>query len=214
MVEYKAKSVTLSKGQIQKLAKGKKVRLTNKALSGGNEKVYLTGQQMRKVETRLRKGVGMDIGPFDERQIKHNTQHGSGLWDSIKRAARDVVKDLAKQGVNLAVDKGGEFLKDSATGYIDSKLGSGVKRGRKGRKGGSIFGDILKVGLPILLGSGKGKAKGRGGKRGGMIGYTRPKRGGTLIGTLIDKANRRTVPFVPDDVIRPPRQVGASFRLP
>ena len=83
-MEYIEKAVTLSKNQVHKLSKGKKVRLPYKALSGGPHKLYLTPQQSRKVETRLRNGAGMDIGPFDETQIKHNMQHGGSIWDSLK----------------------------------------------------------------------------------------------------------------------------------
>ena len=177
MVQYVQRKVTLSKGQVDKLAKGKKVRLTHSALSGGAQTVYLTGQQNRKVETRLKRGTGADIGPFDAAQLNHNVQHGSGFFDSFKAAAKGALKDLAKEGLKIAVDKGGDFLKNKATDMIEKKFaapaaeeaaasGSGVKRRNYLTKkqmdmirlqhGEGFFDDVLgglksvaKVALPI-----------------------------------------------------------------
>lgn len=224
MVEYVQRKVTLSKGQAEKLVKGKKVRLTHRALSGGAQTVYLTGQQNRKVETRLKRGTGADIGPFSAAQLSHNVQHGSGFFDSFKKAATGALKDLAKEGLKLAVDKGGDFLKNKATEMIESKLGSqpaaagsGVKRRSyltkkqmdmiREQHGEGFFDDLWsgiksvgKVALPIagnmLLGrSGLGSIFG-GGKRG---------RGGKRGGAI--GIYRRTARGGG-------KQTGSSFRLP
>lgn len=164
MVKYTAKSVTLSKGQVQKLAKGKKVRLTNKALSGGNQQVYLTGQQLRKVETRLRKGVGADIGPFDAAQIKHNVQHGGSLWDSLKSAGRFLFDNVVKPGAKILYEEVGRPLFDEAKregvkylvnegrsrakNYFSKGQGLGIRKrgskpaGKRGQHGHGFFDDI------------------------------------------------------------------------
>lgn len=201
MVEYVKRQVTLSKAQVEKLAKGKKVRLTNAALKGGNHTVFITHQQDRKIQTRLKKGVGMDIA-FDSSQFKHNAQHGSGFFDSFKAAAKGALKDLAKEGLKIAVDKGGDFLKNKATEMIESKLGnqpaaagSGVKRRSyltkkqmdmiRAQHGEGFFDDVLgglksvaKVALPIagnmlLARGGMPPMFGSGKRRGG-------KRGGAI----------------------------------
>lgn len=122
MVDYVKRQVSLSQAQIDKLAKGKKVRLTHKALSDGNNTVYLTGNQNRKVETRLKKGVGADIGPFDEAQISHNKQHGGGFWDNLKKSAVSVGRNLAADLLNKGVEAGTNFLKDKATNLINDKV--------------------------------------------------------------------------------------------
>lgn len=228
MVQYVQRKVTLSKGQAEKLAKGKKVRLTHKALSGGAQTVYLTGQQNRKVETRLKRGTGADIGPFEQAQINHNVQHGSGFFDSFKAAAKGALKDLAKEGLKLAVDKGGDFLKNKATEMIEKKLGtpaageaavsgSGVKRRNDLTKkqmdmirlqhGEGFFDDVLtglktvaKVALPM---AGNAFLASRGMPP--MFGGGKRGRGGKHGGAI--GIYRRTARGAG-------KQVGRSFRLP
>ena len=163
-MQYTEKAVTLSKNQVHKLSKGKKVRLPYKALSGGPIKLFLTPQQLRKVETRLKNGVGMDIGPFDEAQIKHNMQHGGSLWDSLKQAGKFLYDNVVKPGAQFAYEEIGRPLLDEAKregvkylisegrtrakNYFGKGHGVGMaKRGRKpigkkGQRGDGFFDDI------------------------------------------------------------------------
>ena len=145
----------------------------------------------------------MDIGPFDQAQIAHNVQYGYGIWDTLKSAAKGALRDIAKEGVKLAVSKGSELLQDKITGMIDSKMsdapteGAGLgirrkRRGIKGQQGEGFFDDLWggvkevgKVALPILGNVGLARAgmppmfsmggmgAKRGAKRGGMIGIYR-----------------------------------------
>jgi len=161
-MQYVEKAVTLSKNQAHKLSKGKKVRLPYEALSGGPNKLFLTPQQLRKVETRLKRGVGADVGPFDEAQISHNIQHGGSLWDTIKSAGRFVYDKILKPGAKMAYEEvgipllqeakreGAKYLVDAGRNRLRNYLSKGgaMKRagrkpaGKRGQRGKGFFDDI------------------------------------------------------------------------
>ena len=150
MVEYIEKLVALSPSQVRKLAKGKKVRLTNAALSSGQNKVFLTPQQLKKVETRIKRGVGAVIGPFDQAQIMHHGQHGGSIWSSLKDAgfyvydnaikpgarlvynevAKPLLKELKDEGIKMAVSEGRNRISDYF-GKRNKGRGVGAKKGGK-----------------------------------------------------------------------------------
>lgn len=100
MKKYVEESMRLSRQQLMKLAKGKKIRVKKDDMMG-DVKIYLTSQQAKKVATRRRKGLGIDL-MLDQAQINHNIKFGGGFWDSFKRflgRAASVVNENVVQPV-------------------------------------------------------------------------------------------------------------------
>ena len=164
--------VTLTPYQIKKLHQGKKVRLSYSALSGGETNIYLTPQQFRKVQTRLKKGLGMDIGPFDKSQLKFHVQNGGGFWSELKSMGKAAL-ELAKEHVlpvvkDIVVSEGKDMLKKEVVPRIRKAMfGKGRKGGMtkkemmdhlEGQYGGSIF-DLLGSIFGLGVGNAKRKLK-------------------------------------------------------
>ena len=154
--------VTLTPYQVKKLHQGKKVRLSYQALSGGDQNIYLTPQQYRKIQTRLKKQVGADIGPFDQSQLKHHLQHGGGFWDSLKsvgKAALELAKEHALPLVkDIVVSEGKDMLKKEVVPRIRKAMfgkGEGMTKKQmmehlEKQHGAGIFdiiGSLLGLGL-------------------------------------------------------------------
>jgi len=156
MPQYQEYMLKLSKPQVGKLAKGKKVRLSYAQLSQpGDVKVFLTKQQAKRISTRMSKGLGVDVGGFSMQQIAHNVKYGMGFWSSIKsflgKAAnvlnrsivqpvmsglRPILEDAADRVTRRTVGKAGELID---TGL--RRFGAGVKpKGKRPTAGGELVG--------------------------------------------------------------------------
>ena len=133
-------SVSLTPYQVKKLQKGKKVRLSYQALSGGDQNIYLTQQQFRKVQTRLKKGLGMDIGPFDQAQLKHHMMYGGGFWDSLKSGLKSVGETALKLAKEHALPLAKEHLLpivvEEGKNMLKKEVIPKVKKALVGRAGG------------------------------------------------------------------------------
>ena len=83
---YVEKSVTLSPGQLKKLAGSEPVRFTYDDLTGhsGGEKqvLHLTKQQARKIETAVRKQKGLTL-TLSQKQVHKSAQSGGSLKSFI-----------------------------------------------------------------------------------------------------------------------------------
>lgn len=128
--------VSLTPYQVKKLQKGKKVRLSYQALSGGDQNIYLTQQQFRKVQTRLKKQVGADIGPFDQSQLKHHLQHGGGFWDSLKSVGKAALELAKEHALPLAKEHLLPIVVEEGKNMLKKEVIPKVKKALVGRAGG------------------------------------------------------------------------------
>lgn len=214
---YDVYMLKLTKAQVAKLSKGKKVRLSHAVLSQpGDVKVFLTKQQAKRIQTRMSKGLGVDLGGFDMKQIAHNVKYGMGFWSSIKsflgKAAnvlnrsivqpvmsglQPIFEDAAERVTRRTVGKAGELID---TGL--RRFGAGVKR-QKGKK----IGAAKKVTRPV--GSAPKRAMPEGLRR-----YLEAKRAGKIPSKTIAKTkNVKDGEGFFSDVFRPVAGVAAEEGL-
>jgi hypothetical protein len=181
---YEAYSVgKLSETQKSKLRNGHPVRVKK----GSGNKLNLTPEQIKKLESAAKKGKAVTITLHQEQAEKH----GSGIFGDIATKLKKLAvqnKDLinpiigrvrgtAKRGVSKLANKANEtidkYITDIEGGALypaGAGLGGGVlypagyngnglkkKRGRK-KKGEGITGDVLKN-LIGMTGLGEGQSK-------------------------------------------------------
>ena len=151
----------LSETQKSKLRNGHPVRVK----IGSGNKLNLTQEQIKKLESAGRKGKSFTITLHPEQAEKH----GSGIFGDIATKLKALAvknKDLinpiigrvrgsAKSGVSKLANKANEtidkYIKDIDGGALYPAgyggalfpAGSGIKRGRK-KKGEGVIGDVLK----------------------------------------------------------------------
>lgn len=146
MSEYEEYSLNLSRPQVAKLAKGKKIRLSHQQLTTpGDVKIFLTPQQARRVQTRVSKGLGVDIGGFDVSQIEHNVKFGMGFWSSMSRFLKGAATALNQkviqpvyQGLRPALENARDRVVQRGVNLGQDLLDKGLRRigaGSKPKKG-------------------------------------------------------------------------------
>ena len=150
----------LSKTQKSKLRNGHPVRVK---LGSGN-KLNLTNEQIKKLESAGRKGKAYTITLHPEQAEKHGSGMFGDIATKIKKLAvqnKDLinpiigrVRGVAKSGVSKLANKANstidKYIKDIEGGALYPAgyggalfpAGSGIKRGRK--KGEGVIGDVLK----------------------------------------------------------------------
>jgi len=137
----------LSETQKSKLRNGKSARVKK----GSGNKLSLTPEQIKKLESAAKKGKAVTITLHPEQAEKH----GSGIFGDIATKLKKLAvqnKDLinpiigrvrgtAKKGVSKLANKANETIDK----YITDIEGGGVKRKRgRPKKGKGIIGDVLK----------------------------------------------------------------------
>ena len=102
--KYFPYGVSLSKGQLEKLAKAYlnktpiTLRLSRDELSGSDE-LMLTKTQLKRIQKAMKNGVGVDI-KISKTQIRNVARHGGSLWSSLAGLSSRVlpmVMPLAKK---------------------------------------------------------------------------------------------------------------------
>ena len=184
----------LSAQQISKILNGHRVRVK----AGNHHVLHLSQEQHKKVQSANKKGCGTTL-QFDPYQMgmqehhklrghAHHAHHGgdSELHESSSyhahhgrggkgrargRGPFDIFKSVVKAVAPIAIEKGGDFLKDKIQGWGPThqprgrprkKVGCGG-RSRTHKKGGDIGSDILHfaeeaapIALPLMMGLGEG----------------------------------------------------------
>jgi hypothetical protein len=190
----------LSPTQISKLLNGHRVRIK----SGNSHVLHLSHEQHKKVLNAHKKGAAVTIGfdPFQQQmehhhKLRHGHHHGHGgdtqLHESSSyhahkgrgrgrkashrgRGPFDIFKSVVKAVAPIAIEKGGDFLKNKIEGWGEGMRHPIKKRGRPrkspvgcgrtrkhNKKGGNIGDDILHFAqeaapyaLPLMMGLGEG----------------------------------------------------------
>jgi hypothetical protein len=128
---YHHHGVTLSKAQCKILAKGGKIKLLHKNLSGKHP-VHLTHTQMNKLSRCHKAGKGSMLH-FSAKQAKHNIKKGGGFWDTISSIAS-----------NPIVQKIGSFAVDQGIKRLGGKVGR-KRKSKSGKKGKGFFSTLSNI---------------------------------------------------------------------
>ena len=146
----------LSETQKSKLRNGHPVRVKK----GSGNKLSLTHDQIKKLESAAKKGKAVTITLHQEQAEKH----GSGIFGDIATKLKKLAvqnKDLinpiigrvrgtAKKGVSKLANKANEtidkYITDIEGGalYPAGHTGSGIKKRGRPKKGKGVIGDVLK----------------------------------------------------------------------
>ena len=134
MTKYYPYSVSLSKGQLEKLSRAYNnnsaitIRLARNELSGPHE-LMLTKSQINKLKKAMNQGTGSDI-KISKTQIRKAVRQGGSLWGSlarllpmampiVKKAAAPLVTEglsgLASLGVDKIFGKGQRPMEKNST---------------------------------------------------------------------------------------------------
>ena len=158
----------LSETQKSKLRNGHPVRVKK----GSGNKLSLTHDQIKKLESASRKGKAVTITLHPEQAEKH----GSGIFGDIATKLKKLAvqnKDLinliigrvrgtAKKGVSKLANKANETIDKYITDiegvalYPAGHTGSGIKKRDRPKKGKGVIGDVLKgiintIGLGVVV---------------------------------------------------------------
>lgn len=180
----------LSETQKSRLRNGHPVRIKK----GSGNKLYLTNEQIKKLESAARKGKAYTVTLHPEQAEKHGGGIFGDIASRIKRLAaqnKDLINPIigrvrgaAKKGVAKLATKADETIDK----YITDIKGEGIKkrRGRPKKKvGEGIIGDALK-GLIGMSGLGiKKRGRPKTAAKGTGIKKTRAKKGKGILGTLV-----------------------------
>lgn len=115
-------TVTLSatKAQVEKLAKGQRVRFTAQQIQGNDHDFIVSSTEARKIERAKRLHKGIMIGALSAETIKHNITRGSGFWSSLKdkiKAGYSKLKEYAAphlEGLGQLASEQGKLLAQKA----------------------------------------------------------------------------------------------------
>lgn len=181
----------LSENQKSRLRNGHPVRISK----GSGNKLYLTNEQIKKLESAARKGKAYTVTLHPEQAEKHGGGIFGDIASRVKRLAvqnKDLINPIigrvrgaAKKGVAKLATKADETIDK----YITDIKGEGIKkrRGRPKKKvGEGIIGDVLKnvIGMSGLGIKKRGRPKAAGAKGAGTK-KTRAKKGKGILGTLV-----------------------------
>ena len=148
---------------VSKLSENQKSRLRNghpvRIKKGTANKLHLTKEQIKKLESASRRGAGYTVTLNPEQAEKH----GAGLFGDIATKAKkfankhkDLINPIATKAVKSSGHKGLQKIATSLHNKINSipeLSGEGVKKRRRGRpskKGEGIFGDVLGMINPTI----------------------------------------------------------------
>ena len=119
----------LSRSQGKKLITGGAIALKKNSIGNGSQEIYLTRQQLDKLQKSMRGGKIK----FSKAQLRYNLKHGKGVWDWIKKGA-ETVWDGAK--------KGATWVYDQVKPIVKQKLKQGVRAASKAV--GTVAGEAAK----------------------------------------------------------------------
>jgi len=188
----------LSPTQISKLLNGYRVRIKH----GNAHVLHLSHEQHKKVLNAHKKGAAVTIGfdPFQMEMPHHHklrhghhhhssghgdlhestsyhAHHGRGRGRKASHRGRgpfDIFKSVVKAVAPIAIEKGGDFLKNKIEGWgVHNPIkkrgrprkttGCGGRTRKHNKKGGNIGDDILHfaeeaapIALPLMMGLGEG----------------------------------------------------------
>ena len=147
---------------VSKLSENQKSRLRNghpvRIKKGTANKLHLTPEQIKKLESASRRGAGYTVHLNPEQAEKH----GAGFFGDIATKAKRLAnkhKDLINPIIKAVKSSGHKGLQKIATSLhnkindIPELSGEGVKKRRRGRpskKGAGIFGDVLGMINPTI----------------------------------------------------------------
>lgn len=145
---------------IGKLSETQKSRLRNghatRIKKGNGNKLHLTAEQIKKLESAHKKGRGLNLTMYPEQAEKH----GAGLFGDIATKVKKLAnkhKDLINPIIKAVKNAGHRGLQKASTSLhnkineIPELSGEGVKR-RRGRpkKGAGVLGDIIGMINPTM----------------------------------------------------------------
>ena len=147
---------------VSKLSENQKSRLRNghpvRIKKGTANKLHLTPEQIKKLESASRRGAGYTVHLNPEQAEKH----GAGLFGDIATRVKRLAnkhKDLINPVIKAVKSAGHRGLQKVATSLhnkindIPELSGEGVKKRRRGRpskKGAGILGDIIGMINPTI----------------------------------------------------------------
>jgi len=115
----------ISHAQAKTLSKGGSIRVAHKHLASGNDLVYLTQSQMKKLAKHYTMGKGAEL-KFSQAQLKHHWKKGgsvlSQVWDTAKKiyahpTTQQFVKTVTQAGKKVV----GKLLREGAE-HLGNKL--------------------------------------------------------------------------------------------
>lgn len=146
---------------VSKLSENQKSRLRNghpvRIKKGTANKLHLTPEQIKKLESAARRGAGFTVTLNPEQAEKH----GAGLFGDIATRVKKLAnkhKDIINPVIKAVKSAGHRGLQKVATSLhnkineIPELSGEGVKKRRRGRpkKGAGILGDIIGMINPTI----------------------------------------------------------------
>lgn len=173
--------IALSKDRVARLKKGYSIQLANKDIGVGVA-VYLSKRNVNKLAKakKLRKGVRLQMTMKElHYNAKHGSGFFDDLWGGIKSIGEKVLPKVIDKGVDVMIGKafGGKGIKSKANRRRLANRQSRSKRGRGffddiwgGIKtiGEKVAPKVIDKGVDVLIGKAFG---GKGAKRGGTIMY-------------------------------------------
>lgn len=139
---------------VGKLSETQKSRLRNghatRIKKGNGNKLHLTAEQIKKLESAHKKGRGFTLTMHPEQAEKHGSGFFGDIASKLKQLAikhKDIINPLingAKGTLKQGIAKLASTAQDKVENLIQPIEGGSVKRRRGRPKGKGIVGDVLK----------------------------------------------------------------------